>query len=265
MVFASAGRAAARASPLPPPAKARWRFSAFVSAKKSGLSSCFRIRLAITQVSRVNRRRSHLTREARRRRLARSAHAIEAERGARRPRWRPPEAARDLRPHGVLRRRLVTGEVCRLQALPRVTALLTALLLAPQAGWPCQHAVLALPGPRRLDGSFAGRQESGQSAASPRTACSRSHGALTHGVRAAQRVALPPRLRPLLLRPRLVPTDRRFVARPSRFRSRKGHWATARACTGEVRGQLLPLARSRPGKLVDACLASTSGVMCSVR
>ena len=99
----------------------------------------------------------------------------------------------------------------------------------------------------------------------PCTACSRSHGALTHGVRAAQRVALPPRLRPLLLMPRLVPTDRRFVARPSRFRSRKGHWATARACTGEVRGQLLPLARSRPGKLVDACLASTSGVMCSVR
>ena len=99
----------------------------------------------------------------------------------------------------------------------------------------------------------------------PCTACSRSHGALTHEVRAAQRVALPPRLRPLLLRPRLVPTHRRFVARPSRFRSRKGHWATARACTGEVRGQLLPLARSRPGKLVDACLASTSGVMCSVR
>ena len=78
-----------------------------------------------------------------------------------------PEAARDLRPHGVLRRRLVAAEVCRLQALPRVTALLTALLLAPQDGWPCQHAVLALPGPRRLDGSFAGRQESGQSAASP--------------------------------------------------------------------------------------------------
>ena len=89
--------------------------------------------------------------------------------GSGRPRWRPPEAARDLRPHGVLRRRLVAGEVCRLQALQRVTALLTALLLAPQAGWPCQHkhAVLALPGPRRLDGSFAGRQESGQSAASP--------------------------------------------------------------------------------------------------
>ena len=122
----------------------------------------------------------------------------------------------------------------------------------------------ALPRPRRLDGSFAGRQESDE-AARPCTACSRSHGALTHGVRAAQRVALPSRLRPLLLRPRLVPTHRRFVARPSRFRSRKGHWATARACTGEVRGQLLPLARSRPGKLVDACLASTSGVMCSVR
>ena len=81
--------------------------------------------------------------------------------GSGRPRWRPPEAARDLRPHGVLRRRLVAAEVCRLQALPRVTALLTAPLLAPQAGWPCQHAVLALPGPRRLDGSFAGRQESG--------------------------------------------------------------------------------------------------------
>ena len=38
--------------------------------------------------------------------------------GSGRPRWRPPEAARDLRPHGVLRRRLVAGEVCRLQALP---------------------------------------------------------------------------------------------------------------------------------------------------
>ena len=36
--FASAGRAAARASPLPPPAKAGWRFSAFENAK-SGLSS----------------------------------------------------------------------------------------------------------------------------------------------------------------------------------------------------------------------------------
>ena len=56
--------------------------------------------------------------EARRRRLARSAHAIEAERGARRPRWRPPEAARDLRLHGDLRRRLVAGEVCRIASTP---------------------------------------------------------------------------------------------------------------------------------------------------
>ena len=64
----------------------------------------------------------------------------------------------------------------------------------------------------------------------PCTACSRSHGALTHGVRAAQRVALPPRLRPLLLRPRLVPTHRRFVARPSRFRSRKGGALGYRPC-----------------------------------
>ncbi len=137
-------------------------------SRKSGLSS--RPHRACNHAS-FAREPTHatLTRGSgpRRRRLARSAHAIEAERGARRPRWRPPEAARDLRPHGVLRRRLVAGEVCRLQALPRVTALLTALLLAPQAGWPCQHAVLALPRPRRLDGSFAGRQESGQSAASP--------------------------------------------------------------------------------------------------
>ena len=136
------------------------------------LVACFRREIAIGSdaISKFGRRVAFCpdTRgEARRRRQARSAHAIEAERGARRPRWRPPEAARDLRPHGVLRRRLVAGEVCRLQALPRVTALLTALLLAPQAGWPCQHAVLALPRPRRLDGSFAGRQESGQSAASP--------------------------------------------------------------------------------------------------
>ena len=167
VLVASAGRAAARASPLPPPAKAAWRFSAFENAK-SRLSSppdpaCNHASFA--------REPTHatLTRGSgpRRRRLARSAHAIEAERGARRPRWRPPEAARDLRPHGVLRRRLVAGEFPRLQALPRVTALLAALLLAPQAGWPCQHAVLALPRPRRLDGSFAGRQESGQSAACP--------------------------------------------------------------------------------------------------
>ena len=48
---------------------------------------------------------------------------------------------------------------------------------------------------------------------------------------AAQRVALPPRLRPLLLRPRLVPTHRRFVARPSRFRSRKRHWRGPRSTT----------------------------------
>ena len=132
-VFASAGRAAARASPLPPPAKACWRFSGFESLPKiwpelATDRACNHASFA--------REPTHPTLTGgsgpRRRRLARSAHAIEAERGARRPRWRPPEAARDLRPQGVLRRRLVAGEVPRLQALPRVTALLTALLLAPR-------------------------------------------------------------------------------------------------------------------------------------
>ena len=81
-----------------------------MSAKKSGLSSPppFGARL---QLARRNQQvwpacADSPRAEARRRRQARSAHAIEAERGARRPRWRPPEAARDLRPHGVLRRRL---------------------------------------------------------------------------------------------------------------------------------------------------------------
>ena len=231
-VFASAGRAAARASPLPPPAKACWRFSGFESLPKiwpelATDRACNHASFA--------REPTHPTLTGgsgpRRRRLARSAHAIEAERGARRPRWRPPEAARDLRPHGVLRRRLVAGEVRRLQALPRVTALLTALLLAPQAGWPCQHAVLHCHVPVGSTAPLLVDRSQDRVRPRPCTACSRSHGALTHGVRAAQRVALPPRLRPLLLRPRLVPTHRRFVARPSRFRSRKGHWATARACT----------------------------------
>ena len=161
-----------RTAPREPLTSAReGRLEVFENPKKSGLSSPppFGARLQLgASNQQVWAAFCPDTRgEARRRRQAQSAHAIEAERGARRPRWRPPEAARDLRPHGVLRRRLVAGEVCRLQALPRVTALLTALLLAPQAGWPCQHAVLALPRSRRLDGSFAGRQESGQSAASP--------------------------------------------------------------------------------------------------
>ena len=41
---------------------------------------------------------------------ARSAHAIDAGRGARRRRWRPPEAARDLRLQAALRRRLGAGQ-----------------------------------------------------------------------------------------------------------------------------------------------------------
>ena len=115
-------------------------------SQKSGLSSRPDRACNHASFARVNRRTPPLTRGSgpRRRRLARSAHAIEASALRARPRWRPPEAARDLRPHGVLRRRLVAGEVCRLQALPRVTALLTALLLAPQAGWPCRGFGLGL-------------------------------------------------------------------------------------------------------------------------
>ena len=102
----------------------------------------------------------------------------------------------------------------------------------------------------------------------PCTACSRSHGALTHGVRAAQRVALPPRLRHLLLRPRLVLTDRRFVARPSRFRSRKGgalgyrpclHWRGPRSTTSTRSVSARQAGRRVPRRYIR------SDVQCPVR
>ena len=77
-------------------------------SQKSGLSSRPDRACNHASFARVNRRTPPLTRGSgpRRRRLARSAHAIEASALRARPRWRPPEAARDLRPHGVLRRRL---------------------------------------------------------------------------------------------------------------------------------------------------------------
>ena len=109
--------------------------------------------------------------EVRRRRQARSAHAIEASALRARPRWRPPEGARDLRPHGVLRRR--AGEVCRFQALRQVTALLTALLLAP-------HRLVGLGSTRSLlcqvpVGSTAPLGSTGQSAALHHTPALRAH------------------------------------------------------------------------------------------
>ena len=121
---AGAAQRPARA-PYLPPRRHAGGFQLSKGSQKSGLSSPppfgARLQLGATQSASLGRVAfcgPDTRGEARRRRQARSAHAIEAERGARRPRWRPPEAARDLRPHGVLRRRLVAGEVCRLQALP---------------------------------------------------------------------------------------------------------------------------------------------------
>ena len=70
-------------------------------SQKSGLSSRPDRACNHASFARVNRRTPPLTRGSgpRRRRLARSAHAIEASALRARPRWRPPEAARDLRPH----------------------------------------------------------------------------------------------------------------------------------------------------------------------
>ena len=113
--------------------------------------------------------------EARRRRLARSAHAIEAERGARRPRLRPPEAARDLRVHGDLRPRLVAGEVCP----ARSAAFMQALRLPPPHPSPsCAAGSLASArGPRTARTPHA-RRPLGSSGTGQRC-CSRSHAVLT--------------------------------------------------------------------------------------
>ena len=64
---------------------------------------------------------------------AQRPHAIEAERGARRPRWRPPEAARHLRPHGDLRRRQVAGRRSDASPAPLTITSSLSLLPAPQA------------------------------------------------------------------------------------------------------------------------------------
>ena len=80
--------------------------------------------------------------------------------------WRPPdEAARDLRLHGDLRRRLSPVRSAALQAVsqshdrlltpqPSPSVLHSFLRRRLVGRLESQHAVLALPVPRRLDGSF---------------------------------------------------------------------------------------------------------------
>ena len=82
--------------------------------------------------------------------------------------WRPPdEAARDLRLHGDLRRRLSPVRSAALQAVSHSLTTASSPLTQPSPSvlhsflrrrlvgrLESQHAVLALPGPRRLDGSF---------------------------------------------------------------------------------------------------------------
>jgi len=110
-LFRERGPRSAPREPLTSAREGTLEVFSFLSVSKiwPELAACFRREIAIGSdaISKFGPAFCPDTRgQARRRRQARSAHAIEAERGARRPRWRPPEAARDLRPHGVWRRRL---------------------------------------------------------------------------------------------------------------------------------------------------------------
>lgn len=130
--------------------------------------------------------------EARRRRLARSAHAIEAERGARRPRWRPPEAARDLRLHGDLRRRLVAGEVCRIASTPTTASSPLSFLRRRLVGVSTRSSHCQDPAGSTAPWIVRNRSKVLLTLTRrAHKAC--SHGALIHSVRTTQRLAWPPR------------------------------------------------------------------------
>ena len=132
--------------------------------------------------------------EARRRRLARSAHAIEAERGARRPRWRPPEAARDLRLHGDLRRRLVAGEVCRIASTPTTASSPLSFLRRRLVGFSTRSSHYQDPAGSTAPWIVRNRSKVLLTLTRrAHKAC--SHRALIHSVRTTQRLAWPPRPR----------------------------------------------------------------------
>ena len=149
------------------------------------------------------------------------------------------------------------SEVCR-TASALTTTSSPPLLLAPQARWR-QHAVLALPGPCRLDCSFARHQVRG--AALHTLAC--SHGVLkrrAHTARSSRRThnSTPGRRRRgrVLSSPEAQARSDQIIALPSVPRQ-EGHWATARAST--ARSEVNYFA-SISGKLVELDAFGTQSV-----
>ena len=161
------------------------------------------------------------------------------------------EAARDLRPHGDLRRRLVAGQ--------RSAASQAPSLLPP-------HPLSFLR--RRLVGVSTQSSHCQDSAGStapllvnrsevlPRTrwrvtrrahkAC--SHGALIHGVRTTQRLAFAAAATSsLLLRPGLFPARSSRLPRVPR---QEGRWATARASTARSEVNYSPSISARQARRV---------------
>ena len=184
---------AADASPLPPSAKGKGAVFGF------GFPACTKNLDGNLPIERLkstescNLAASNRTGfEARRRRLARSAHAFEAERGARRPRWRPPEAARDLRLHGDLRRRLVAGEVCRIASTPTTASSPLSFLRRRLVGVSTRSSHCQDPAGSTAPWIVRNRSKVLLTLTRrAHKAC--SHGALIHSVRTTQRLASPPR------------------------------------------------------------------------
>ena len=182
---------AADASPLPPSAKGKGASLAFQRAQKNldGNLPIERLKSAESCNLAASNRTGF---EARRRRLARSAHAIEAERGARRPRWRPPEAARDLRLHGDLRRRLVAGEVCRIASTPTTASSPLSFLRRRLVGVSTRSSHCQDPAGSTAPWIVRNRSKVLLTLTRrAHKAC--SHRALIHSVRTTQRLASPPR------------------------------------------------------------------------
>ena len=183
---------AADASPLPPSAKGKGAVFGFPACTKNldGNLPIERLKSAESYLAASNRTGF----EARRRRLARSAHAFEAERGARRPRWRPPEAARDLRLHGDLRRRLVAGEVCRIASTPTTASSPLSFLRRRLVGFSTRSSHYQDPAGSTAPWIVRNRSKVLLTLTRrAHKAC--SHRALIHSVRTTQRLAWPPRPR----------------------------------------------------------------------
>ena len=183
---------AADASPLPPSAKGKGASLAFQRAQKNLDGNLPIEREQSTASCPLPGALPGF--DFRRMRLARSAHAFEAERGARRPRWRPPEAARDLRLHGDLRRRLVAGEVCRIASTPTTASSPLSFLRRRLVGFSTRSSHYQDPAGSTAPWIVRNRSKVLLTLTRrAHKAC--SHGALIHSVRTTQRLAWPPRPR----------------------------------------------------------------------